>query len=103
MSVYFLFGAGGRGRTDTWLPKRDFESRASAIPPHRQISKQEYSSINKKILQGNYANLFLKTFFTKKTYFRVILPSKISCFNVNMASNFDIFVKKSQKRLNFWH
>ena len=32
-------GADGRGRTDTVLPPRDFESRASAISPHRHLNK----------------------------------------------------------------
>ena len=33
-----LSGAGGRTRTDTLLPTRDFKSLVSTIPPHRRIS-----------------------------------------------------------------
>lgn len=32
-------GSGGRGRTDMRLLSRDFESRASAISPHRHKDK----------------------------------------------------------------
>ena len=39
-------GSGGRGRTDMRLLSRDFESRASAISPHRHIDKSIYKNKN---------------------------------------------------------
>ena len=51
-----IFGAGGRGRTDTVLPPRDFESRTSAnsiTPAHNYFymityfSKKSNSKFNK--------------------------------------------------------
>ena len=38
---FVLFGAGERFRTSTWLPKRDFESRASAVPPHQLVETKQ--------------------------------------------------------------
>ncbi len=67
--IFLLFGAGGRGRTDTSLRTRDFESRASAISPHRHI---EFKLIFNNMITLIFAMLgYFNIFNFKKQLFLI--------------------------------
>ena len=73
-------GAGGGGRTLMKLPSRDFESRASAIPPLRLINRLLYFNIIIIFFQEKingffkkFKNFYLQNYGSKKGILRQIL------------------------------
>ncbi len=75
-----LSGAEGGGRTLMKLPSRDFESRASAIPPLRQIFvERNHFSIKNFCLQAFFIQFSKKVDFLKKQKNKRLRKRKNAC------------------------
>ena len=97
----FYLGAGGGGRTLMKLPSRDFESRASAIPPHQHVAN--FTSFR---LLSNVKSLIIRLFapYSQKRLSVFRSPDRTSLhfdfclpivlfFNLNKITNFALSQK----------